>query len=227
MNETEALRRYFDAHANSYDDYTADGAWTPNRYLAGVLHALASQVEVRTALDLGTGTGQTLEVVRAAFPQARLWASDVSAAMLHRAARRVPDARFEVADISSYVAGLTESFDLVTAVGCLETVADLMTVLPRLMQHLNPGGHLALTSQALVDGQGAEQTRTPLSGADGDGPRWCYSWSTAQLLGALPGGRLRSSHLFTAYHRGDQPVLYELLLVGTGKTAPALATVTG
>ncbi|HEY0169384.1 MAG TPA: class I SAM-dependent methyltransferase [Jatrophihabitans sp.] len=169
MDQRQAHRRYFDSHAADYDAHTADGAWTPNQYLAGVLRTLAAQdVEVRTALDLGTGTGQTLEVVRAAFPQARLWASDLSPAMLRHAALKAPDAHFEVADISSHVTGLTESFDLVTAVGCLEMVEDLMTVLPRLMPHLNPGG------------------------------------------------QLRSSHLFTAYHRAGAPVLYELLLIGKG-----------
>ncbi|HEX8094294.1 class I SAM-dependent DNA methyltransferase [Jatrophihabitans sp.] len=217
MDQTEAVRRYFDAQADSYDEYTGDGAWTPNQYLAGVLDTLAAgQVEVRTALDLGAGTGQTLEVVRAAYPQARLSASDLSAAMLQRAALRVPDAHLEVADISSHVARLTESFDLVTAIGCLELVGDLLTVLPRLMRHVNPGGHVALTTQALIDGQGAEHASTALAGADGDAPRWCYSWSTAQLLRALPGGQLRSSHLFTAYHRAGKPVLYELLLIGKG-----------
>ena len=217
MDQTEAIRRYFDAHADSYDGYTGGGAWTPNQYLAGVLRTLAAdQVEVRTALDLGAGTGQTLQVVRAAYPRARLWASDVSAAMLQRAALRVPDAHFEVADISSHVAGLTESFDLVTAIGCLEMVGDLMTVLPRLMRHVNPGGHLALTTQALIDGLGAEHASTALSTAEGDEPRWCYSWSTARLLRALPGGHLRSSHLFTAYHRAGKPVLYELLLIRKG-----------
>ena len=214
MNQTEAIRRYFDAQADSYDDYTGDGAWAPNQYLAGVLTTLkAAHVEVRTALDLGTGTGQTLEVVRAAFPEARLWASDVSAAMLRRAALRVPDAQFQVADVATLVAGLTESFDLVTAIGCLELVEDLMAVLPRLMDHLNPGGHLALTTEALVDAHGAEQTRVALTGTDTDDQRCCYAWSTAQLLGALPGGQLRSSHLFTAYHRAGEPVLYELLLI--------------
>jgi trans-aconitate methyltransferase len=217
MDQTEAFRRYFDAQADSYDEYTGDGAWAANQYLAGVLHTLAAgQAEVRTALDLGAGTGQTLEVVHATFPQAELWASDLSAAMLQRAALKVPDAHFEVADISSHVARLTRSFDLVTAVGCLEMVGDLMSVLPRLMQHLNPGGHLALTTQALIDGQGAEHASTALSTADGDAPRWCYSWSTARLLGALPGGQLRSSHLFTAYQRADTPVLYELLLIRKG-----------
>ena len=221
MNQTEAFRRYFDAHADSYDDYTSDGAWAPNQYLAGVLATLkASDVEVRTALDLGAGTGQTLEVVRAAFPEARLWASDLSAAMLERAALRAPDAQFQVADVATHVAGLAESFDLVTAIGCLEMVDDLMTVLPQLMDHLNPGGHVALTTEALIDGLGAEHVRTVLSGADeGDGAdqRCCHAWSTAQLLGALPGGQLRASHLFTAYHRAGKPVLYELLLSRKGK----------
>ena len=217
MDHPEAHRRYFDSHAASYDDYTAGGAWTPNQYLAGVLDALvADGAEVRTALDLGTGTGQTLEVVRAAFPQARLWASDLSPAMLHRAALKVPDAQFEVADLSSHVAGLTESFDLVTAVGCLEMVSDLMTTLPRLMEHLNPGGHLALTIEPLIDGMGAEQWSNAHPGADPGEPRGRHTWSTARLLQALPGGQLRSSHLFTAYHRGDTPVLYELLLIRKG-----------
>lgn len=214
MDQTEAHRRYFDSHAASYDDYTAGGAWTPNQYLAGVLGTLvANGVEVRTALDLGTGTGQALEVVHAAFPQARLWASDVSPAMLQRAALKVPDARFEVADLSSHVARLTESFDLVTAVGCLELVGDLMTVLPRLMGHINPGGHLSLTFEPLIDGMGAEHAihAHPVDGSDE--PRRRHTWSTARLLQALPGGQLRANHLFTAYHRGDTPVLYELALI--------------
>ncbi|MEO6502960.1 MAG: methyltransferase [Jatrophihabitantaceae bacterium] len=179
---------------------------------------VADGVEVRTGLDLGTGTGQTLEVVRAAFPQARLWASDLSPAMLRRAALKVPDAQFEIADLSSHVAGLTESFDLVTAVGCLELVGDLMTVLPQLLGHVNPGGHLALTIEPLVDGLGSEHASNAHSGADTDtdGPRWRYTWSTARLLHALPGGRLRSSHLFTAYHRAGTTVLYELALIRKG-----------
>jgi trans-aconitate methyltransferase len=217
MDKTEALRRYFDAQADNYDEYTGDGAWTPNQYLARVLHALvADRVEVRTALDLGAGTGQTLEVIRAAYPHARLWACDLSPAMLQRAALKVPDAHFQVADVSDHVAGLTESFDLITAIGCLEMVGDLMTVLPQLMRHLNLGGHLALTAEALIDGHGAEQVSTALSTPEGEDQRCCYSWSTARLLRALPDGRLRSSHLFTAYHRAGKPVLYELLLVGKG-----------
>ncbi len=220
MGETEAHRRYFDAQADSYDEYTGDGAWSPNHYLAGVLRQLAADgVEVRTALDLGTGTGQTLEVVHAAFPRARLWASDVSAAMLQHAARKVPAAQFAVADLTSYLAGLTERFDLITAVGCLELVGDLMSVLPKLMRHLNPGGHLALTFEPLIDGMGAEQAATtgsPAADIDNE-PRWRYTWSTARVLQALPDGQLRSSHLFTAYQREGLPVLYELLLIrGTG-----------
>jgi predicted TPR repeat methyltransferase len=215
MSQTEAHRRYFDAHADSYDDYTSKGAWTPNQYLAVVLQKLvADKVEVRTALDLGTGTGQTLEVVHTAYPQAQLWASDLSPAMLERAARKVPSAQFEVADISSYVAGLTGSFDLVTAIGCLELVHDLESVLPKLMQHLNPGGHLALTFEPVIDEVGAEHAANSGSPADIDNePRWHYTWSTARVLEALPGGQLRSSHLFTAYERAGTPVFYELLMI--------------
>lgn len=213
MDQTAAYRRYFDAQADSYDEYTSDGAWTPNQYLAYALDTLvASGIELDTALDVGTGTGQTLEVVRTAFPRARLWASDVSPAMLRHAAARVPEAQFEVADLSSYLAGSTDSFDLITAIGCLELVPDLMTVLPQLMQHVHPGGHLALTFEPLVDGLGAEHSFGASSNAEADGRRW-YHWSTARLLEALPTGQLRSSHLFNAYQRGGQPVLYELLLI--------------
>jgi predicted TPR repeat methyltransferase len=214
MDQREAQRRFFDGLADSYDEHAGEAAWTPNRYLAGVLETLvADEVEVATALDLGTGTGQTLAAVRTAFPQARLWASDISAAMLERAASRVPEASFEVTDISSYLDGLTESFDLITAVGCLELVDDLMDVLPRLMQHVNPGGHLALTFEPLVDGLGRGHARTVSPRSSPEEPRWWNTWSTARVLQALPGGRLCSSHLFTAYQRAERPVLYELLLL--------------
>ena len=219
MDQTEGHRRYFDALADSYDDYTCNGAWTPNLYLASVLDSLrAEEVEVRTALDLGAGTGQTLAVVHASFPQAKLWASDLSAAMLERAARKVPSAHFEIADIASYVAGSTESFDLVTAIGCLELVHELESVLPKLIQRVHPGGHLALTFEPVIDEMGAEHAASSGSPADiDDEPRWRYTWSTARVLRALPGGQLRSSHLFTAYERAGTPVLYELLLIRRGE----------
>lgn len=214
MDQREVQRRYFDGQADRYDEYTGGGAWTPNLYLTGVLHKLvANDVEVRTALDLGTGTGQTLAVVRTTFPEASLWASDLSAAMLAHAARRVPDAHFEVADIASYLARLTETYDLITAIGCLELVGDLTEVLPRLMRHVNPGGHFALTFEPVIDGVGDEHARIASPHSSPDEPRCWNTWSTARLLQALPGGRLCSSHLFTAYYRAGTPVFYELLLI--------------
>ncbi len=199
-------RRYFDAQADKYDDYTTGDAWTPNVYLVDVLHEqIADPAAVRSVLDLGTGTGQTLLAVDSVFPSANLYGVDVSPGMLAIAAGKLPRAELAAADVSSYAHGLDRTFDLMTMIGCAELVPDLPEVVDALTRHLNPGGLLVLTIEPLVDGLGHELDEIEM------GERRRYPWNVADVVNAAPTARLVTSRLFTAYRRLEQDVLYELL----------------
>ena len=198
------MRSYFDSQAASYDEYTAGDNWTPNVVLAEVL--FGSGPDVRTVFDLGTGTGQTLAAVAELYPAAQLTGSDLSPEMLARAARRLPDARLIEGEASAVLRTETATFDLVTAIGCLELIPDVEQILSLLAARVAAGGRLALTVEP------------PVAGLDGHDQAFASGrhtslLTTAQVLRALPSCSLIDSQLFVAYRRAGVPVLYELLLL--------------
>jgi SAM-dependent methyltransferase len=90
------LRRRFDLLAPSWDERRAP------THLAPFERALdAVDVDVRRALDLGTGTGHGARAMLARWPDAEVVGVDLSPAMVEVARENVPGARFQVADAAA------------------------------------------------------------------------------------------------------------------------------
>ncbi len=98
--------------------------------------------DVRVAIDLGCGPGNSTEVLVDRFPQASVTGLDSSDDMLVAARKRLPDTRFELADIGAW--NPTESFDVILANASLQWLPDHATLYPRLVSKLAPGGSLAV-----------------------------------------------------------------------------------
>ncbi|MDE1169416.1 MAG: trans-aconitate 2-methyltransferase [Pseudomonas sp.] len=98
--------------------------------------------EVRTAVDLGCGPGNSTEVLAAQFPQALVSGLDSSDDMLVSARERLPGVGFEQADIATWSPGKT--FDVILANASLQWVPEHATLYPRLVSLLTPGGSLAV-----------------------------------------------------------------------------------
>ncbi len=106
---------------------------------------LLAQVPLADAafvVDLGCGPGNSTELLAERFPKAELLGLDTSPAMLDAARKRLPKARFEQADASTFT--LERPADLIFANAVLQWVPDHETVLPRLLSLLAPGGVLAV-----------------------------------------------------------------------------------
>jgi tRNA (cmo5U34)-methyltransferase len=101
--------------------------WNPEIYLAQMLDeipgydeleaavvAATRGLEVRTVLELGTGTGETAVRVLAEHPDARWTGIDASEPMLGRARERLPDADLQIARLEDPLPG--GPFDLVVSV---------------------------------------------------------------------------------------------------------------
>ncbi|SAK66881.1 trans-aconitate 2-methyltransferase [Caballeronia catudaia] len=103
----------------------------------------AAQPETaRTAVDLGCGPGNSIETLLAHAPHARVIGVDNSGDMIDAAKKRLPDVRFELADIAAW---RTESpVDLILANASLQWVPDHETLLPKLVGMLSDGGRLAV-----------------------------------------------------------------------------------
>ncbi|WP_131114589.1 trans-aconitate 2-methyltransferase [Lichenihabitans psoromatis] len=93
-------------------------------------------------VDLGCGPGNSTELLARRFAGADILGIDTSAAMLNDARSRLPECRFELADIETW-SPVTPP-DLIYANASLQWLGDHATLVPRLFAALAPGGVLAV-----------------------------------------------------------------------------------
>ncbi|WP_338879677.1 trans-aconitate 2-methyltransferase [Achromobacter veterisilvae] len=111
------------------------------RPVRDLVAALPNQ-EVKRAVDLGCGPGNSTEVLAARYPDAELTGLDNSDDMIQAARKRLPALRFELADIAAW--NPPQSYDVILANASLQWVPDHDTLYPRLVGKLAPGGSLAV-----------------------------------------------------------------------------------
>ncbi|PAW50521.1 trans-aconitate 2-methyltransferase [Pseudomonas moraviensis] len=98
--------------------------------------------QARSVVDIGCGPGNSTELLVQRFAQAQVRGLDSSADMIDAARKRLPDVRFEVADIDSWAD--QGPFDVIFANAVLQWVPDHATLLPALAGKLSDGGSLAI-----------------------------------------------------------------------------------
>ncbi|EWM46323.1 methyltransferase domain protein [Bordetella holmesii 35009] len=106
------------------------------------LVAAIPDAEVRHAVDLGCGPGNSTQVLADRYPQAKVSGMDSSPDMVAAARKRLPGLAFSQADISSWRPA--DRYDVILANASLQWVPDHATLYPRLLQTLTPGGSLAV-----------------------------------------------------------------------------------
>lgn len=106
------------------------------------LVAAIPNTEVRNAVDLGCGPGNSTEVLAERFPHAHVTGLDSSDDMLADARKRLPALSFELADIGAW--NPAQTFDVILANASLQWLPDHATLYPHLVHQLTPGGTLAV-----------------------------------------------------------------------------------
>lgn len=89
--------------------------------------------------DLGCGPGNSTNLLRQAFPQAKVVGFDNSSDMIRKAREQYPELEFIPKDLRE----LTGQYDLLFSNACLQWVPEHKTLIPKLLSHLNPGGVFA------------------------------------------------------------------------------------
>lgn len=113
------------------------------------LVAAIPNTEVRTAVDLGCGPGNSTEVLAERFPQAHVIGIDSSDDMLVDARKRLPSLNFELADIGAW--NPAQPFDVILANASLQWLPNHATLYPLLVSQLTPGGTLAVQTPDNLD----------------------------------------------------------------------------
>ncbi len=99
-------------------------------------------LEIVSAADIGCGPGNSTEVLRERYPEARIVGVDSSPDMIKAARERLPDIAFEVADIREWRP--KDPPDVILANAVLQWIPGHETLLPALIARVGPGGALAV-----------------------------------------------------------------------------------
>jgi trans-aconitate 2-methyltransferase len=96
----------------------------------------------KRVVDIGCGPGNSTELLAARWPDAEMVGVDTSPDMLEKARARLPGVRFELADAANWAPA--EPVDVIFANAIFQWLPDHPAILRRLMEHLVPGGVLAV-----------------------------------------------------------------------------------
>lgn len=201
-----------DDFADSYDKDAEAGGWVVNSRLELELKSRQKTI-IQKALDLGCGTGQTVDVIKRIAPSSSIVAVDASSKMLVNLCKKyaLPEIITEHNTIEDYVENCLYKFDLITAIGSLEFVQNLPKVLEKVAQLLSPGGTIVFTYIPHVHGTDRQRLfRFPSIGK----AFVEYYWSADDISSSLitQGLAIKSEETFVAYKRGLELVTYTLLI---------------
>jgi trans-aconitate 2-methyltransferase len=211
--------------------------WDPDRYLAfadersrpfAELVARVPADHLRTIVDLGCGPGHLTPVLTARWPGARVHGLDASAEMVASARGRADGATYDVADLRDWLAS-DETADLVVSNATLQWGPGHLDLLPALVEHVLPGGWLAVgvpanfqePSHVLREELAAQApyaVHTAGVAAPSAHPAWTYLEALAGLGCAVDAGETTYLHVLA----GEDPVFTWISGTGARPTLQAL-----
>jgi trans-aconitate 2-methyltransferase len=136
-------------------------SWNPEQYLkfsderTRPCRDLVARVEAWRPLriiDLGCGPGNSAEVIAQRWPDAAIAGLDSSPAMIEKARAVRPEYDWRAGDIAEWASTTNERFDIVFSNAALQWLGDHESLFPRLFDHVESGGALAIQVPGNYDG---------------------------------------------------------------------------
>lgn len=143
----ECIKQLYERFSDFYDSNMCDElGYSGPENLTATIEEIIDARESLSMLDLGCGTG--LAASKLKHLASRIRGVDLSAEMVAIARERKIYDQLHVAEITEFLAGSDETFDLIVACDALIYFGDLSLVIAPAVKLLNPGGVIAFSVEA-------------------------------------------------------------------------------
>ena len=125
--------------------------WNPHQYLKFANERtqpsidLASRIKIenpKSIIDIGCGPGNSTQVLRNRWPNAKIAGLDSSANMIEKAKKDYPDTEWIIGDASTFA--FDKEYDVVFSNAALQWIQNHDSLIPRLFSIVAPSGALAV-----------------------------------------------------------------------------------
>ncbi|MGA8535651.1 MAG: class I SAM-dependent methyltransferase [Candidatus Tumulicola sp.] len=187
MKDNFQSQKFYDLVAPKYDEIVGQDSFADD--LEPFLTPRAS--EIHRALDIGAGTGKTIDGVLAWVEPETIVAVDISAHMLLELKKK--HARIDIyhGDVLEYLAGDPEPFDLITAFCVFQLLPDLDPVIVSLARKLNPGGLFVFIYEPIIAHHPTQSSAETMDWVLPEAPRSIYRRHPEHILTVLRRSGLR------------------------------------
>ena len=216
---TKPAARYYDLLSASYDFVTGQpGVWTsPSVMAQHIAPILKNQAKL---LDIGSGTGHLIGLVKAMGKDIEIQGVEISPEMRDISTSKYPDVPIHLGDILEIDLPYSGYFDLISICGALEFIPKLNSLLQKCSRLLSKSGYLVFTYQPVITGhriQSQEKSLAVSSSKDSPiyvGDFFTYRYSPFQMHQELKeaGFRCEFDMEFVAYKQQETDIIYHLIV---------------
>lgn len=215
MTEAE---QYYDSLASLYDKATeAPGSWNPPDFIyENIKDKITAQSSI---LDIGIGTGLSIEKIYESGVYKDIYGVDVSAKMLDVCKSKYPDVRLSRITSTADIDSIGEYFDIVISSGTLEFIEDLELVFEHVRRKQKQNGIFAFTYEPIIYFHPLQNNSKSLTVADKVSSLYIQEFYTyrhepQEILKLLEKNNymVTKDSEFIAYKKGEEKILYHLVV---------------
>ncbi|MCI0563673.1 MAG: class I SAM-dependent methyltransferase [Nitrososphaera sp.] len=210
--------KYYDLLASVYDEATeASGSWNPPDI---IYESIKAKVSIHSRiLDIGIGTGLSIDKIYNSGIYKAIYGVDVSAKMLNVCKHKYPNAK--LTHISSIVdiGSIDEHFDIVIGSGTLEFIEDIDLLVQQVRCKQKKDGVFAFTYEPIIYFHTYQKDRKSLTVPDKSSSLYVQDFYTYrhepyEILKLLDKNNYQVTRdsEFIAYKKGEEEIIYHVVV---------------
>jgi len=208
---------YFDLIAPVYDQATeAEGSWNP----PNVIYEHIKHLTKRNAiiLDIGIGTGRSIDKIYKSGAYKEIHGVDVSEKMLNICINKYPKVKLSKISSVNDIANMVAHYDLIICSGTVEFIEDISALFQKVSVLLKTGGVFIFTYEPLIQFHQIQKHKKSLTVPNKSSKLYIdnfytYRYAPHEITTLLEQNNLRTEKdsEFVAYKKGEEYIIYHVV----------------